>query len=276
MKLNKLNLLILLGTTLAYSCGETHARTLEEVISKRDQTSSHIDGPNCWNGALYGTGVVPTLRFMHPDEWLLHIEEHCSEISDPKKGDLGRIYHPQDGEVHGFIHLDKDTIFAKHGENSQHGYQVMSYEEMLDQYGRTRKCRMSNSFEPECIHQVKYYRCSKSKKDFVYQEVSTYLQKIAFDEQTKWSFKSKCSDTNFLKREAYLNNIINLEEAFKEEVLEGKITPQFWSALFESYSTQIYNIQVSNRSFRCKPRKIKYQTVKKVREMMDRLNSLVK
>lgn len=276
MILTNLNSLILLGSILLLPIQEVQAGSLEEVVSKRDGTSSHISGPNCWNGALYGTGVVPTLRFMHPDEWLLHIQEHCAEVLVPEKGDLGRIFHSIDGEVHGFIHLDKETIFAKHGENSQHGYQVMSYEEMLDQYGRTRNCRMSNSTEPECFHQMKYYRCTKAEGSYVYQKIALLLQKIAFDEKSKWTHKSNCKDGNFLQREIYLKEILELEDSFRDEIQKGKLTPQFWSALFESFSTQIYNVQVSNRSFRCKPRKIKYQTVKEVRNMMDRLSSLVK
>lgn len=267
--------IVLLGLCLPFSEAWASSTFLEEVISQRDGTSAHIDGPNCWNGALYATGVVPHLRFMHPDEWLLHIGAHCVEIEQPEFGSLGRIYHPTDGEVHGFVHLDQETIFAKHGESAQHGYQVMSYKEMLDQYGKTRSCRISNSDDPNCFHEIKYYRCNKEQNQFSYQKVAHLLQKIAMARDTKWVFKSTCDDSNFLKREGHLKEILALETELKTEMRESQIAPQFWSALLESFRTQIYNVEVSNRSFRCKPRKIKYQTVKEVRGMFDRLNSLL-
>lgn len=245
---------------------------LNSVIERLDKTSSHIDGPNCWNGAMYASGIVSSLRFMHPDEWLYHIEKNCEQVDRPIQGDLGRIFHPVDGEVHGFIHLDNETIFAKHGENTMHGYQVMSYEEMMNQYGKRRSCKIDRSNDPDCFHEVVYYRCTKNSKENSFTELGKILENVSFSPETEWSYRSDCQSDNFLKREELLNEALLLKEKLVEDLEKMKAEKALLAALFKSFRTQIYNIEVSNRNYKCKPRSLKYSTIKAVRDMVSELN----
>lgn len=189
----------------------------------------------------------------------------------PIRGDLGRIYHEQNGEVHGFIHLSSETIFAKHGESSQHGYEIMSYQKMMDQYGKTRDCRISGSNDPSCFHKIEYYRCHGAQEFKPLSKVFGRLSEISFSEETRWSFKATCDEAAFQKREQLLNEILDIEKDIEVEDL----APELWSASYESLRTQLYNIEVSNRNFRCKPRSLKSKTTKEVRKMLDRLNARV-
>ena len=240
---------------------------------EHDGTSSHVDGPNCWNGALVAAGVLESKRFIGPEEWLIHLEKNCSPIEEAKPGAVGRVFHSKDGEVHGFIHLDQETIFAKHGEDLQHGYRIMSYQEMMDQYGKTRSCRMSGDESPECHHEVVYYDCSK-KASFhpALKKVATSIEELVFSEETKWFFKVTCEDPVFLKREELFNNVRNELLGLKYELENSSLLEEFKSNpvhkyFLQSLTHQLYNLEVSLRSFRCKDRKKRNQAVKAAKRL---------
>jgi hypothetical protein len=224
-------------------------------------SSSHISGPNCWNGALYAAGVVENLRFTHPEEWLYLLEKNCEEIKNPKRGDVGRLYSDE-AEVHGFIHLEDDLIFAKHGMATKDGYKIMSYEEMLDQYGKSRSCRISGSNEASCFHHLKYYRCYQEEEES--QKFSTLeegLEKILFSSVTKKSFGETCDSESFKTRETILKDILeSLEQVDYQDLSPDEIKKE------QSYRTQVYEIEVSNRSYKCKDRKKKYALIRELKK----------
>lgn len=232
-----------------------------------DGSSSHVSGPNCWNGALVAAGVLKSKRFIRPEEWLSHLEKQCVEIEEPIAGAVGRIFHKEEGEVHGFIHLDEKTIFAKHGEDSQHGYMIMSYEEMLNQYGRTRSCRIANDYSLECHHEIKYYHCQgESMFSTSLKNVAKKIEELVFSPKTEWFFKVNCTDSTFLERERLLEEIsFELEDL--QRTLESEqrkrdfIGSSLNEYLLESFSHQLYNVKVGLRSFRCKDRKKRNQAI---------------
>jgi hypothetical protein len=188
---------------VAVFCHFSHASFMD-----LDGTSSHLKGPNCWNGAMYAAGVISHKRFMHPNEWSFYLENYCQKLETPEKGAVGRLYLKDGDEVHGFIHLDESTIFAKHGEDQAHGYKIMSYEEMLDQYGRTRRCRTSNRFEDECFHDLSFYRCD-SKVNFSKPiiEINRALENLSFSSETKLNYKDDCTSDSFKARQEQLEII---------------------------------------------------------------------
>lgn len=252
--------LLFLTTTSAF------ANNLDQ-IGLLDGTTSNVDGPNCWNGALYMAGTTPSKRQFLPEEWLFHLKAYCEKIEEPKRGDVGRIFHPQDGEVHGFIYLDEETIFAKHGLTTMYGYQVMSKEEMMNSYGRTRQCRIDRDFSAACFHQIEYYRCERVSSDGQLFRVEKLLESLLFSEETKFSYKDReCSGAVFSERKRILSEI----ESELKMIDSGKLTDEDKLAL-NSMRGQIYEIEVSNRSFKCKPRKQKYAPTRAVRAAMDEL-----
>ncbi len=249
----------------------------QSVATSLNGSSSHVDGPNCWNGALYAVGVLKTKRFMHPDEWLLHLKNHCEEVESPLAGDVGRLYHPDDGEVHGFVHLNTENIFAKHGESLQHGYQIMSYAEMLKQYGKTRDCRIRGDDSPECHHLLKYYRCD-SEESFPVEvtNINELLEELVFSAETKWRYKENCEGEIFKKREEVIDEITQEVKKWRSSVNNSDYNSSLTKALLESYSQQIYNVEVSQRNFRCVDRAKKKRAIKALRDEMRPLRDLFK
>jgi hypothetical protein len=226
------------------------------LIESLEGTSSHVNGPNCWNGALVVAGVLRHKRMLHPDEWLYHLEHSCVEVEVPEAGDVGRIFHHRDGEVHGFIYLNEDMIFAKHAEQSQYGFQTMSYLEMMNQYGRTRACKINRDDSPDCDHQVKYYRCSRAAElPQAIEDVNALFESLTFSQETRWRFKMDCEGDVHRNREELYTQI--------QETLRDADTTQIDSDLLQaltlSYREQAYRLQVSDRNFRCRPRALRLE-----------------
>ncbi len=262
MKIGFLTLFTLISTHLL-------AQTEPLTLTQLNGTSSHIDGPNCWNGALYVAGILEHRRMLAPEEWLYYLESSCEEVESPQKGDVGRVYHSQKGEVHGFIHLDYQTLFAKHGESTLYGYQIMSYQKMLKDYGRTRHCLIHRNFSPQCFHKIKYYRCTG--RPFIPVElkrVNEHLENLTFSPQTKYHYKETCQGKVFQERAFHLEQI---RLSLNQYILQGMPGDRaLMSKIAQSYRDQFYRIQVSNRHFKCKKedRKKRDKKLKQIRELL--------
>jgi hypothetical protein len=253
-----------LSTYLAYGIGFN-----SELSDLLDKTTSHINGPNCWNAALHVSGVVEEKKFTSPEEWEFILNNYCNEVKVPRYGDIGRISDVTGTEVHGFIHISDQRIFAKHGEATKDGYKYMSYNEMLRFYGRTRNCRMSNDTSPSCYNIIKYYRCeSKVEKNLYVQTLALLAEELAFSTTTKYQHRENCNSTSFLEREMIYREML-LEISMAKNVLNFFTRVDYLS--LESLLTQIYNTEVSNRIYRCKDRLRKKVLVRKVREQIKEL-----
>lgn len=232
-------------------------------------TSSHIDGPNCWNGALVATGVMKHFRFIDPKEWLLSLKESCTETEVPREGSVGRLFHPKEGEVHGFVHLNENTVFQKLGEDKMHGYQIVSYKEMLNQYGKSRNCRIDNRSDPECFHILKYYNChAKESIDPLQSSISENLERLLFSEETRYSFRVRCEGEEFQARENYL---LNIKEALLKISASSNTLNQLDQAFLSSLRHQLYNIRVSNRNFKCSDRRARDKLIREVTDLVGSL-----
>ncbi len=241
--------------------------TLAQDYLQLDGTSSHIDGPNCWNGALYVAEVIDSKRYVDPSEWLTLLKLNCTEVQYPKEGSIGRLYSDK-AEVHGFIHLSDSLIFAKHGMDVKDGYKIMSYKEMLGQYGKSRECRISGSDAPECYHHLKYYNCYRSQAmRSTLQFFGKKLEELIFSEETSKNLRETCEDSSFLKREDILSEMILLLETLSED---KKVHPfnEYEKTLLESYVTQVYEVEVSNRNYRCSHRQAKSKSTRQVRKLL--------
>lgn len=231
-----------------------------------DGTTSHVKGPNCFNGALVAAQVLQYKRFVDPDEMQIHLSENCQEIVGSEFGALGRIYHEADNlEVHAFLHLDESNIFAKHGENIRSGYEVMSYDKMFKQYGRTKECRASNSFDKHCYHKVKYYDCfQKAKLPQPIVEINQSIEHLVFSDETRRQKGYHCDGPI---QEARLKQYRIIEKAlyrYQNLASEEQLDQKLKEALIKSYVNQLHNIVVQSRQMKCSSRKKKYEEIKKV------------
>lgn len=269
-------LAILLSSVSSYA----HGLSYLEVVDELRETSSHVDGPNCWNGALVAAGVLKNKRFINPDEWLFHLEQSCREIDGPEPGAVGRLFHPEDGEVHGFIHLNEKMIFEKLGEDKQHGYQVVTYEEMLTQYGKTRSCRINSKDDPECFHKLVYYRChTQAVLHPRLERAATLTEELIFSDETKWFHKVTCEDSTFLRHQEVTSSLNSelqdlLTDLKREESLSAFVSNPLHKAFLEGLAHQIYNVEVSLRNFRCRDRKLKNKAIKEVKKTTRSLRQL--
>jgi hypothetical protein len=243
---------------------------LAQSFKDLHKTSSHVSGPNCWNGALVASGTLEHKRFVYPSEWLLLIKRHCKEVEKPQVNSLGRIFDLRDGEVHGFVHLDQKTIFAKHGEDRAHGYEIMSYEKMMNQYGKRRECRINGSTKKECDHVTVYYQCETAAKVHpLLRELSLELERYVFSKSTKYYYKVRCTDTNFINRTAILKRMKSILLQYENVDVKNKDL-EFDREFKKSVIHQLYNMQVSQRNFKCKDRTQRDLTIKEVQELTKR------
>lgn len=235
-----------------------------KLITGLDGKSSHIYGPNCFNGALFIAGLNHSKRFTSPAEWKHLLDKNCYEISSPFTGSVGRIYDENKNvEIHGYIYMSDLEVFAKHGQDKAHGYEIMSMKKMLDQYERTRECRMSNDFGSNCFHKIKYYNCKKITEDNKLQKFEELLDELLFSQETKKSQGGDCSNISYIKREEIIKEMINISE-------NNLIIDDYKK---ESYLEQLYHVAVSYRSaFRkCEDRKARDYNIKKLLKTIKRL-----
>lgn len=260
------NYLCLFGLFLLTLTSLSQAKEpLQTIIQKLDGTSSYTDGPNCWNGAMYAAGVVQNLRMFHPDEWLYHLRENCTEVNTPSYGDVGRIYSDA-GEVHGFIYLNGEQIFAKHGEQTQWGYRLMPTSEMLSSYERTRDCRIAGDYSEACFHLIKYYHCEgESKEAATLMPLSHILERLTFEEGLRPRLKMTCEGEVFLTRNALLKDFYQ-----STDLLLG-VSDEYRGLVISSYLESLSRIQIAHRQFRCSDRMARDQNLRNLRE---RLKSL--
>jgi hypothetical protein len=215
---------------------------------------------------MVAAGVIESKRFMHASEWSYYLEKNCVEIEKPMAGAVGRLFIEGEVEVHGFIHLDDETIFAKHGEDQDHGYRVMSYEDMLTQYGRTRLCRTSNLREPHCYHSLQYYSCEKSQLfSAPLKRINAAFEQLSFSSETKLIHKDDCLSPSFKARQDQFDII---KEALLEISSSDDRDRVLENILSASYRHQLYNIEVSGRNYRCKDRKLKYGKLKEIKYLL--------
>jgi hypothetical protein len=113
---------------------------------------------------------------------------------------------------------------------------------------------------------LSFYRCD-SKVNFSKPiiEINRALENLSFSSETKLNYKDDCTSDSFKARQEQL-------EIIKSALLEIKSSEKrnyaHESALKESYTHQLHNLQVSNRSFRCSDRKFKYKLIKEVRSLV--------
>jgi len=260
--------LSILSLCFSVPSAQAFEREMTELMATLNGKSSHIDGPNCWNTALVLNGLKSGFRFADPQEWLLSLEENCREVEEPLYGDIGRLYHAQKGEVHGFIHIDDETIFAKHGEDADHGHQFMSYEEMLNQYGRDRNCKIQDDYSAECFHIMKFYRCeAKENLTGPLDQLDIKLEEFLFSTETKWKYKASCEDPIFKKREELLREMVSILEQIKES---GEPVS---SHIYDAIKHQFYNIRVSFQIFKCDSRTQRDALIKRVQSLVKTLKT---
>ncbi len=225
--------------------------TLEVVSS-----GPHTKGPNCWNGALVEAGVLNQHRFISDIEFLYLLEKRCRlREGAPQSGDIGRIWIPATGaEIHGFIHHNAETIYAKHSDSESENYVIMTFKDMWDHYKTTRECKISKSDSRTCQTQLKYYTCDQEAPNLEKQmsqlaDIEKLVQTLAFSRRTLFRNGDKCETPSRMARNDLLNQIADALDEISTNNLTDPDYVLIWS---KSILTQIYFSEVSAGYYNCK------------------------
>lgn len=123
------------------------------------ETKVQSYGPNCWNAALIGSGIVKTTRMVtKPEMWFWLNSKQC----DPVRGseslrptDVGSLFCREiDGHFHSFLRLDDKTVFDKRNSAKESSYKVQSFDNML----KENKC--------DSELDIAYHRCEPLPENF--------------------------------------------------------------------------------------------------------------
>ena len=136
---------------------------LLELVGLRASSSV---GPNCWNLALYSTGLVSSLRNVDESEFKSLLESPlCRKLAarEPvRRGDIGAIRENDpkgDIEVHGFAYINEDQVFTKNGDDSRSAVEVMRFADLMrvSLYDVESECRFGKL--ESCVRFIDRYRC---------------------------------------------------------------------------------------------------------------------
>lgn len=130
------------------------------------------NGPNCWNSALYLSGLVDEIREVTHNEFRRQIEsKRCQKVDEPQLGDIvalrrtnasGRpLKHSLHSEIHAYTYKDEEVGFTKNGFHKNNPYEEQSHSEILSRYEKTNKkdCRIMGVPSEYCHLAEEFYRC---------------------------------------------------------------------------------------------------------------------
>lgn len=134
-----------------------------------------LNGPNCWNSALYGAGLVSGIRHVDYEEFTAWLESPlCREISEKEasSGEIvalrrmrsdGRLMaFPYTAEIHGYLLLAPGLAFTKNGTMKGDGFEIQDTASLHAKYetANRRDCRMLGLPKELCLMKAQYFRCA--------------------------------------------------------------------------------------------------------------------
>lgn len=148
----------------------------EERMKRRwdEARSMTLDqnGPNCWNSALYLSGIVNEIREVPNNEFRSVIEsQRCQEVAEPITGDIvalrrtgaeGRpLKYALHSEVHAYTYQDEDNGLTKNGFSKKAPYIEQTHNQIYHLYKNVNRkdCRILGVPKEYCHLNTFYYRC---------------------------------------------------------------------------------------------------------------------
>jgi hypothetical protein len=145
------------------------SRIAPRFVYNMEGTYAAENGPNCFNAALVGTGVLDRLTYMHDLEarfWLTAPEQVCKPATQASPGDLIMIRnHESRSEVHGMIYVTPTLVFSKDGMRKQFGYGLQDADSVYAIYNNKNtvplKCRVNGTPDATaCPIYANLYTCT--------------------------------------------------------------------------------------------------------------------
>lgn len=143
------------------------------LVKEKQGSCPAFDGPNCWNGALVATKMLPNLRYTSDTEMAFWMSSPlCKERAANEKalpGDIIAIREKNGDEVHGFIHLTENLSFSKNGYRKGAPYSLQSPENVYTVYRVKKECQGVNGKPAK--------GCSLWSNIFACESITEYLKK---------------------------------------------------------------------------------------------------
>lgn len=133
-----------------------------------------IDGPNCLNGALVASKMLPAHRYSSNSEMRINLKSGmCQKIANQnrKVGDIGLIFDLgpfADKEVisHAFVYISNEVSFEKRGYAQTEPYHLVATKIILEDYD------VENILSAE----VEFYRCQDWKSFYASEKKSLSVE----------------------------------------------------------------------------------------------------
>lgn len=203
----------------------------KSILAKR---TSHImgkktslAGPNCWNSALYMSGVNKGIHHTSEDEFRFILESPlCEKIDKSEVGALvalrrvsakGNILKgARFSEVHGYTVLENEGVLSKNGTSVEVGYEKLTNSEVFEFYerGDKRACKITNIPREHCNLTREYYRCHS---------LETYLSHNPWPSEELRLLYMKVNDLELKADSIYLSQNLSEESTLIKERLQSEV-----------------------------------------------------
>ncbi len=145
-------------------------------MEKRWQTAQDFpleeNGPNCWNSALFLSGLVDEIRSVTYNEFRDAIEsKRCTEVETPQLGDIvalrrtdaegNPLKYAMHSEIHAYTFKDQEMGLTKNGFSKKAPYIEQSHNQIFHFYKNVNRkdCRIQDVPKDYCHLTTFYYRC---------------------------------------------------------------------------------------------------------------------
>ena len=137
-------------------------------------TSIASYGPNCWNSALFASGLTDSIHPSSPAEyWHWMNSPFCKVVPSGEAlryGDLGSVFSGDGKHYHSFMRMNDDLIFQKAGPESSHKWEMTKYEKIVfpEFHDIAARCKGNEDRQNSnnCDMHVVYHRCQPIPSDF--------------------------------------------------------------------------------------------------------------
>lgn len=151
------------------------------LLKKLVATPITHHGPNCWNSALVGSGMLGHLRFTSPTEFRFLVDSAaCRAIpaGHQQPGDIQVYVRTMQGlpedmmEVHANIWLTPETVFNKMTNFASARYELTTQNKVNENYAHTPEILRFSLENPvrqlqcqgdDCQNRIEYRRCGSIK-----------------------------------------------------------------------------------------------------------------
>ena len=146
---------------------------LAQTPSRMDALNEKLpkmNGPNCWNAALYVTHLIESMRYSSPEELAFWLNsKYCKKIQDSEQIQAGDIValRSHEGELHAMLWLKDNMVFSKNTSHRLDPYQKIEAPLIFSMFRVNESiCQQPRSeYSQACSRWTDYYHCESSQAD---------------------------------------------------------------------------------------------------------------